>query len=482
MTILAFHLGVVYCRIIHIFAKFIAVNFITINFIVAKDMKYYDRTYELGLLKEIQKRSFEEFSKMTVLKGRRRIGKTTLGVLSMEGADSVYLFVSKKAEADLCAEYSETIRMSLGEFVPEGIYHFKDIFALLLNAGRHRRFNLFIDEFQDFLYVNPAIYSDIQDVWDRERRGSNVNLVVSGSVFTLMEKIFRDEKQPLFGRADLSITLEPFRTDVMKEILSDYKVGYTNDDLLALYCFTGGVPKYVELLMDNGCTDMENMVDYMTQPDSQFFEEGKNMLIQEFGKTYGTYFSILGLIASGEVCLPQIEGMLGDKSLGGQMKTLEEDYALIRKKRPIRSSESSKAVRYEINDIFLRFWFRYFNRYRSLIEIKNYSALAAIIKNDYPAYSGRILERWFCQKMMESQKYLEIGAWWHPKRGNADPTRENEIDIVAVSLDGKVYAYEVKRNRKKYSPALMAQKTADLSGSAFGQREIISGCLSLEDM
>ena len=445
-------------------------------------MKYYDRTYELGLLKDIQTRSFGEFSKMTVLKGRRRIGKTTLGGLSMEGTDTVYLFVSKKAEADLCFGYAETIRQTLGEFVPQGIYYFKDIFSILLNIGRHRPFNLFIDEFQDFLYVNPTIYSDIQEVWDRERRNSKVNLVVSGSVYTLMEKIFKDEKQPLFGRADLSITLEPFRTDIMKEIMADHKADYTNDDLLALYCFTGGVPKYVELLMDNGCTDMGKMVAYMTRPDSQFFEEGKNMLIQEFGKNYATYFSILGLIASGEVCLPQIEGMLGDKSLGGQMKILEEDYGLIGKKRPIRSAENSKTVRYEINDVFLRFWFRYFDRYRSLIEIKNYSALASIIKNDYATYSGRILERWFRQKMMESQQYLEIGAWWHSRKGASDNAQDNEIDIVSVSLDGRIHAYEVKRNRKKYSPSLMARKVADLSESAFGRQDVISGCLTLEDM
>ena len=68
-------------------------------------MRYYDRNRELALLKDIQKKSFGEFSKMTVLKGRRRIGKTTLGILSMEGTDTVYLFVARKAEADLCSEY-----------------------------------------------------------------------------------------------------------------------------------------------------------------------------------------------------------------------------------------------------------------------------------------------------------------------------------------------------------------------------------------
>ncbi len=119
-----------------------------------------------------------------------------------------------------------------------------------------------------------------------------------------MEKIFKDEKQPLYGRADLTLSLEPFRTNVLRDILKDHKADCSNDDLLALYCFTGGVPKYVELLMDNECTDMESMVDFITRPDSQFFDEGKNMLIQEFGRQYGTYFSILSAIAGGDItCL-----------------------------------------------------------------------------------------------------------------------------------------------------------------------------------
>ncbi len=445
-------------------------------------MKYYDRKQELAVLQNIQKKSFDEFSKMTVMKGRRRIGKTTLGVLSMEGTDFVYLFVSRKAEAELCLEYSDVIRQSLDEFVPQGIVHFRDIFALLLNIGKHRAFNLFIDEFQEFLYVSPSIYADIQNIWDRERRRSKVNLVVSGSVYSMMEKIFRDEKQPLYGRADLTLTLEPFRTDVLKEIMADYKKDYSNDDLLALYCFTGGVPKYVELMMDNGCTNMEAMVDYMTGPDSPFFDEGRNMLIQEFGKQYATYFSILGAVASGDVTLPQIEALLGEKSLGGQMRILEEEYSLIRKKRPLRAKDNSKSVRYEINDIFLRFWFRYFYKYRSWIEIKNYSALADLIKREYPAYSGRILERWFRQRMVESQKYVEIGGWWHKKKGAADDSSENEIDIVSVTPAGQVHAFEVKRNRKKYSEELLKSKAMEMSRQAFGGADVICSGLSLEDM
>ena len=56
---------------------------------------------------------------------------------------------------------------------------------------------------------------------------------------------FRDSKEPLYGRADSIMKLVPFTTSVLKEIMSDHKPDYTKDDLLGLYTFTGGVPKYI---------------------------------------------------------------------------------------------------------------------------------------------------------------------------------------------------------------------------------------------
>ena len=44
----------------------------------------------------------------------------------------------------------------------------------------------------------------------------------------------------------------------------------------------------------------------------------------------------------------EIEAATGMKSLGGQLKLLEENYGIIRKKRPIGSKEGSQNVRFEI--------------------------------------------------------------------------------------------------------------------------------------
>lgn len=63
----------------------------------------------------------------------------------------------------------------------------------------------------------------MQDTWGRYRKQSHVNLVVSGSVYTLMNQIFRDSEEPLYGRADMIMRLFHFTTSVLKEILAEHK-------------------------------------------------------------------------------------------------------------------------------------------------------------------------------------------------------------------------------------------------------------------
>ncbi|MCI1518774.1 MAG: ATP-binding protein, partial [Prevotella sp.] len=239
-------------------------------------MRFYDREQELSELKEMQRQSFEDHSRMTILTGRRRIGKTCLGQLAIRDSKSVYLFVGRKDEAILCSEFIGLIKSVLGD-VPSGMKTFREVFKLLMMIGQSQNFNLFIDEFQEFYYINKSVFSDIQNIWDQYRRTSHVNLILSGSVYVMMEKIFKDEKEPLFGRADKEICLRPFSTDVMRQIMRDNYPGYTNDDLLALYSITGGVPKYIELLANNKCLTIEKMINFTTRQDSLFIDEGRNL-------------------------------------------------------------------------------------------------------------------------------------------------------------------------------------------------------------
>lgn len=420
--------------------------------------------------------AYSDHSKLTVITGRRRIGKTSLILNALKEDVIVYLFVSRKSEADLCNGFCAEIERRLSVFVPK-MDSFIEVFRFLLEQGKNQKFTLVIDEFQEFININESVYSDIQNYWDQYRTTTHVNFIVSGSIYSLMTKIFQDKKEPLFGRADAMIKLTAFTTSVLKEIMADYKPGYTNDELLALYTYTGGIPKYVELLVDNKALTITKMIKYICQSDSPFIDEGRNLLIQEFGKKYGNYFSILDAISSGVNTQSQIEAFMGEKSIGGQLNKLETVYEVIKKQRPLFAKEGSQTVRYEVSDNFLRFWFRYIERNRTLIELGNYEGLTRLIYDDYTTYSGKTLELYFKQKMQESFEYRAIGAWWEAKGS------QNEIDIVAITLDNKkAFIAEVKRQKKNFKPQLLEAKIEVVRTKVLSKYAIEWDCLDIADM
>ena len=68
-------------------------------------MKFYNREKELELLSSIKERSATD-AQMTVVVGRRRIGKTSLLKKAFENDDTaLYLFVTKKNEILICEEF-----------------------------------------------------------------------------------------------------------------------------------------------------------------------------------------------------------------------------------------------------------------------------------------------------------------------------------------------------------------------------------------
>jgi AAA+ ATPase superfamily predicted ATPase len=439
-------------------------------------MRFYNREQEIKRLQQIREQSLDN-AQFTVVTGRRRIGKTQLLLHATEGQPTLYFFVSRKAEPFLCEDFQQEISAKLAVPMLGSATDFGKLFQYLMQLSTRQPFNLIIDEFQEFLNVNPAVYSDMQHYWDRHKEQSRMNLVVCGSVYSLMHRIFEDYKAPLFGRATAFMQIRPFRVPALKEIMSENSPASTSDDLLALYAFTGGVAKYVQLLVDNHALTFDAMLDYIVREDSSFITDGKNMLSDEFGRDYTTYFTILSAIARGENTRGKIEALTG-KEIGGYLTRLEKDYALINKYIPLFSSAGTKNMRYIIEDNFLTFWFRFVYKYSHIVEIAQYGELKRIIERDYSAFSGKILERYFREKLIEQGGFTKIGGYW-------DKTGENEIDLIAVNeLDKTAQIMEIKRNEQhirynalKEKAAAMMAKTGELKQYAITYRG-----LSLTDM
>ncbi len=388
----------------------------------------------------------------------------------------LYFFVARKTEAELCKDFVEEITSKLQLPILGEVVRFADIFKYLLQLSKNRPLTLIIDEFQDFKRVNPSVFSDMQKIWDLNKQEAHINLVVCGSVYSLMNVIFKNNKQPLYGRQTGEIKVIPFPPSVVKEILSSYNSAYTNEDLLALYSYTGGVAEYVEMMMDAGSTTKEQMTEKFVAKNSYFIYEGKNMLIEEFGKDYARYFEILQLIASGYTTRGEIESIMKIE-IAGYLAKLENDYCLISRYTPM-FQKANRNIHYQIEDNFLRVWFRYIYKYGYMIEVGANKKLKMLMDKDYTTYTGKVLERYFLAKMIESEEYTQIASWW-------DRKGENEIDLIAADeLEQKVTFYEVKRQAKDINLGVLKDKAEHFfqATGKFKKYDIGYQGLSMEDM
>ena len=436
-------------------------------------MKFYDRIKELDSLRQMLEQS-KKSACFTAIIGRRRIGKTSLLMESVKDEKYLYLFVSRKNEQLLCNQFQREASEAIGIQIFGSITDFRTFFEQLMIFAINEPFTLIIDEFQEFERVNKSIFSDIQDVWDRYKDKSKINFIACGSIYSMMKRVFENEKEPLFGRLTSKIILRPFSITTLKEILKDYNTNFGSEDIFCLYLITGGVAKYIALLMEAGATTKEKMIKYVTRLDSPFLTEGRDLLISEFGKEYGTYFSILQLIASGKTAQNEIDSII-EKNTGTYLVNLELEYSLIQRNKPIFSKPESRNIRWSLNDNFLLFWFRFIYPNQSMIELGKNEKMTEYIQLNYEQFSGLILERYFREKITEEESITQIGNFW-------DKKGVNEIDIVAIdAIRKKAIIAEVKRNKNKINISELKDKASELEINLSKYKIEYRG-LSLEDV
>lgn len=439
-------------------------------------MEFFDRTSEIKSLLQVEELS-QSAAQLSVVTGRRRIGKTALILKAYENQPYVYFFVARKPESELCADFKEEIESKTGISIYGQPKTFAEIFSIVLDISKNRQLTVIIDEFQEFYKINPSIFSEMQKLWDLNQASCRLNLIVCGSVVSLLSKIFTNSKEPLYNRQSRFIHVKPFTPSVIKEIFSAYCPTYTHEDLLTLYSLSGGVAKYVQLLMDNGSFTRNAMLNETVRPDSIFLAEGKSVLIEEFGNDYTTYFAILAAISNGRTRRTEIEDFVG-REVSGYLSRLEDYFGFISKKQPLFEKTKTKGVRYQLTDNFFTFWFRFIYKYNYMLEVEANEELLKIIERDFDVFSGYMLERYFRAKLIEAKEFTRIGSWW-------DRKGENEIDIIAINeLEKKAVFIEVKRNSDKISlPALKTKVDAFLAatGECKGYEIELRG-LSLNDM
>ena len=113
-----------------------------------------------------------------------------------------------------------------------------------------------------------------------------------------------------------------------------------------------------------------------------------------------------------------------------------------------------------------------------MLEVGANKKLKIIMDRDYTTYTGKVLEKYFTAKLIESELFTNISSWW-------DRKGENEIDIIAADeIENKVIFYEVKRQAKDVNIGIVKDKAEHFfqTTGKFKRYDIEYKGLSMEDM
>lgn len=396
-------------------------------------MKFYNREYELNELERVWNLS-DKSMHFTIISGRRRVGKTELVKQFCINKEHLYFFIGRKNQSLLLEELSSVAKIKIPQFPT--IPKFDEWFEYLL-TNLKKGTVVFFDEFQNFKYVDESIFSDIQKILDKYKNKLKVHLIVAGSHVTLMNRIFSDNKEPLFGRATEKYVLKPLSFRNIAGMLSE--IGITDiEEQIKWYVVFGGMPKYYVIAEEQGLEgkDIFSALHTLLLRDfAPLKEEAKSVLAEEFGSEHPSYFSILEAVALGNSEMTTIANKSGIniKSISKYLGLLVKDFGYLDYVVPITEKKpwKSKRGRYFLSDNFFKFWFRYIYRNRSDYEIGNYGAIMDKIKQDFGILAGREFEKISCEFLSDLNtrkklpaEFTKIGRWWQ---------KDKEIDILALN-------------------------------------------------
>ncbi|MGN0340669.1 MAG: ATP-binding protein [Lachnospira sp.] len=395
---------------------------------------------------------------MTVIYGRRRIGKSTLITEFVKDKKTIFYTatkVGKNRNLELFSKQVVDLLMpGVGDIsfnTTEAVFDFID-----KNIG-DEKVVLVIDELPYWAERDDALLSILQKYIDTVWNDKNLKIILCGSALSFMEKKVLSEKSPLFGRRDSQIKLEAFNYLDAAKFVPDY----SNEDKAICYGITGGVAKYLSMIDPKKNID-ENIVRLFFRTDGYLYDETRNLLTQEFSDI-SIVNNIVEQIASGENTLNIIAGKIGEKEQT-VLYSLDKliNVGLVEKKKCITDEKNKKKTQYVLKDYMFKFWYEFIPKATSVIEMgQGEIYYHKIVKPVLHSFMGSVFEemcRYYTLKQGITGQYgcfvTTVGTWWgveNTKDKNGDiRTQSADIDVVALSeTDKKAVIGECKFKNEK---------------------------------
>ncbi len=368
--------------------------------------EFMDRKKEMKEINELLDSKKFEF---LILYGRRRVGKTELILhVTKERKRIYYLAIGERnldRFYDVCVEqFSE-------------ISSLKKDYEVIFNYLKDKSAVVIIDEFQNLIKEDKNILHLFQSIVDVNLKNSKLKFILLGSSVSIINSKVLGYQSPLYGRRTASIKLKPISFFDLHEFFPQFSI----EDLIDIYGFADGIPHYLIKISKPFWQWLEEEI----KQEKTFLRDEVDFLMRYEFSDPSTYKLILEAIANGKNKINEIKDFvkLQRTDISPYLKNLIE-VDLIKREVPITENIKSRNGRYNLNDNFLKFWFKFVYPNASSIESGLFDVNT--IKKGYSEYLGRIFEDIARQYLIAKSpfQFNRIGRWWY---------QDNEIDLIAIN-------------------------------------------------
>jgi hypothetical protein len=390
-------------------------------------MEFVDRIEETARLRRAL--SSEEPT-LSVLYGRRRLGKSTLMKRVLTDGD-VYYLADRSEGGHQRALAAQVIAQTFPDF---DRVTYPDWEALLrtLNLHATHRFTLCLDEFPFLVEQSPELPSVLQKLIDEKRLG--YNMVLCGSSQSMMYGLFLDATAPLYGRATTLMKLRPIRPTFLGQALH-----LGPSEAIEEYAVWGGVPRYWEL-READATLVDALWQHLLSANGTLYEEPFK-LFQDDIKDIVKTATLMSYIGSGANRISEIAARCGEPAtnLSRPLRKLI-DLGYLEKEVPFGAEEkNTKKSLYKIADPLMAFYFQFVVPNRTFIELERKAPIQRALDLHFTEFVSRQWEE-LCRDAVtgnevEGVLYGRASRWWGSVLNEEQRPEEMELDLVAESLD-----------------------------------------------
>jgi AAA+ ATPase superfamily predicted ATPase len=394
---------------------------------------FINRKAELDQLSDLYHSNRAE---LFVLYGRRRVGKTELLRAFCVGKPHIFFIATLSADSEQLATFSQQIWGFDHPETPNGFTFPTWEAAFRALADLPGRPVLVLDEFTYLMSGNKAIPSILQKVWDERLKNTQVMLILCGSYIGMMETEILGHQAPLYGRRTGSALLLPLGLPSSALFYPKYSL----EEKFLAWAVVGGMPYYLTAFSDRQDV-LANIRQHILDARSGSLYSEPRLLLMEELREPRNYFSLLRAIAQGSSRLNEIAQASGVGSAPTVARYLDilQQMRLITRRVPATESQPEKSKRglYQIDDHFLRFWFRYVHPNQSSLDLGLAdSILTQRVRPDLDHFAASSFEeaaREFVAAKARAGKWSflpeRIGSWWN---------RDAELDVLAITQAGKM--------------------------------------------